>query len=71
MKYFETYLGDGAYAYMNDARQVILYTSAGITETNRVALEPEVLASFEKWAASLPEKIERLRTAHATKPEPA
>ena len=43
MRYFEQHMGDGAYGYMNDARQVVLYTSNGVEETNEVVLEPEVL----------------------------
>lgn len=61
MRYFEQYMGDGAYAYMNEARQVVLYTSNGVEETNEVVLEPEVLEMFLNWAFTLPERIKKLR----------
>ena len=48
-RYFESYLGDGAYVYMAPDRSVVLFTSNGITETNKVYLEPEVLAYFTRW----------------------
>jgi hypothetical protein len=44
----ESYLGDGAYVY-HDGFGVVLYTSDGIRETNRVVLEPNVLAEFKRW----------------------
>lgn len=46
---FETYLGDGAYVYLDPYGGVVLYTSDGINETNRVVLEPEVLSHFRMW----------------------
>jgi hypothetical protein len=61
VRYFEQYMGDGAYGYMNEARQVVLYTSNGVEETNEVVLEPEVLELFLNWAATLPERIKRLQ----------
>lgn len=52
----EDYLGDGAYVYLDPVGCVVLYTSDGIRETNRVVLEPEVLVAFERWLARLREK---------------
>jgi hypothetical protein len=42
------YLGDGVYAELEDER-IILYTSNGRTQTNRIVLEPEVLRVFLEW----------------------
>lgn len=55
-RYEEGYLGDGLYVYVDEARQVWLYTSNGIHETNRLALDPHVLKSFERWLARVREK---------------
>lgn len=51
---FEDYLGDGLYVY-HDGWHVWLYTSNGVSETNRVALEPGVLGRLQDW-------LERVRT---------
>lgn len=48
----ETYLGDGAYAYIDPYGGVVIYTSDGISETNRVVLDPVVLATFVRWLES-------------------
>lgn len=46
----ETYLGDGVYVYVETGGDLIwLYTSDGMRETNRIALEPEVLEAFYLW----------------------
>ena len=42
------YLGDGAYA-VRLAWGVELYTTNGVAVTNRVVLEPPVLAAFLDW----------------------
>lgn len=60
-RHFETYIGDGAYVYMNDAAQIILYTSNGLTETNRIALESQVLTAFEDWIDELGARMEDVR----------
>jgi hypothetical protein len=57
-RFIEVYLGDGAYVYLNAAGQVILYTSNGISETNVVALEPEVLKAFLHWIEQTKTKLE-------------
>ena len=47
-----TYLGDGLYADFN-GHDVELYASNGIIRTNRVFLEPQVLAAFNQWQKRL------------------
>ncbi len=47
----KTYLGDGAFVRF-DGYHVLLTTEDGISETNRVALDPEVLQAFEEWLRS-------------------
>lgn len=63
MRFFEIHLGDGAYAYMNDARQVVMYTSNGEMESNHIYLEPEVLKTFQAWAEQIPAKIRAIQKA--------
>jgi hypothetical protein len=46
------YLGDGVYVGHDDYH-VWLYTDNGIAITNKIALEPEVLAAFERWRQCL------------------
>lgn len=45
MKATETYLGDGVYASF-DGYQVWVYTSNGIRESERIALEPAVMKNL-------------------------
>lgn len=52
----ETYLGDGAYVYLDRMDAVVLYTSDGIRETNRVVLEPKVLFTLVQWLRQHKEK---------------
>jgi hypothetical protein len=48
-----TYLGDAVYADFNEqAEQVELYTSDGLSKTNVVWLEGPVLHNFVAWAKS-------------------
>ena len=58
-RYFEDYIGDGAYVYMDPARNIVLYTSNGITETNQVVLEPQVFQSFLAWIKRVEEALLR------------
>ncbi len=58
---FEQYLGDGAYVYWSVSGNVVLYTSDGVTETNRVELEVEVLNSFETWLEAARLAVESIR----------
>jgi len=39
----KTYLGDGVYAQIDDAGQVVLTTEDGLRATNTIYLEPAVL----------------------------
>lgn len=50
----KVYLGDGAYAEWDGAAWV-LTTSNGIRDTNRIVLEPEVMAALEAFVASMRE----------------
>jgi len=45
-----TYLGDGVYATF-DGYQVWVWTSNGIRESERIALEPEVLDALNRYDA--------------------
>lgn len=45
----KTYLGDGAYAEVDECGDVILTTEDGIRTTNRIVLEPEVLDAFMRY----------------------
>ncbi len=58
---FEHYVGDGAYVYLDAEGCVVLYTSNGIRETNRVVLEPEVLLSFEQWVERVKRDLQEKR----------
>lgn len=51
----ETFLGDGAYASLDDYGRVVLTTGHHDPRQadNVVVLEPEVLAEFERWLAGL------------------
>ncbi len=49
-----SYLGDGVYADF-DGFAVVLTTEDGVSVTNRIVLEPEVLAALQAY-------VERLRT---------
>lgn len=42
----KVYLGDGAYADLNDADQLVLTTEDGISTTNTIYLEPEVWSAL-------------------------
>lgn len=51
---YEFYAGDGVYVcFDRSGTSVVLYTSDGISVTNKVVLEPSVLYSFERWLESL------------------
>jgi len=56
----KTYIGDGVYAEF-DGYGVVLTTENGIEETNRIVLEPEILAYFLKFVKELnPEFLKRV-----------
>lgn len=44
------YLGDGVYVSINPFNEVELTTENGISVTNRIVLEPEVLRNFWRFA---------------------
>ncbi len=60
-RFFEHYLGDGAYVFMEPYGDVVLYTSNGISEENRVVLGASELESLLNWV----EDVKR-NTARAT-----
>jgi hypothetical protein len=66
-RYFEDYLGDGAYVYMEAWGDVVLYTSNGITETNTVALGPAEMAAFKNWVERAQAERKRLLEERAKK----
>lgn len=52
------YLGDGVYAEVTEYGDLVLTTSDGIRDTNRIVLEPEVLAALLRY-------VERIRAERA------
>lgn len=51
----KTYLGDGVYAEF-DGYYIWLYTSNGVEESQRIALEPQVLDNLNSYAKALGEE---------------
>ena len=49
----EVYLGDGAYVYIREGFDVVLYTSDGLHTTNSIFLEPLVLKAFVNYLKHL------------------
>jgi hypothetical protein len=49
-----TYLGDGVYALF-DGLSIVLTTENGVSVTNTVVLDPQVLVNFELWLKRLRE----------------
>lgn len=45
----KTYLGDGVYADLNDAGQIVLTTEDGISIQNEIFLEPEVVQALLRF----------------------
>jgi len=52
MRTHRIYLGDGVYACIEDG-MVKLTTEDGITTTNTIYLEPDILAAFMTWVSRL------------------
>lgn len=50
----KAYIGDGVYAEF-DGYYIWLYTSNGVDESTRIALEPEVLSNLNNFATQLRE----------------
>lgn len=51
-RHIEGYIGDGAYVFMDDFRGIVLYTSNGINETNRVVIDAGDVDRFVSWLDS-------------------
>lgn len=49
------YLGDGVYIELNDFSQLVLTTENGISITNTIFMEPDVLAAFLEYVERLKE----------------
>ena len=45
----KTYLGDAVYVERTVFGDVLLTTSDGARDTNRIVLEPSVLEAFQEW----------------------
>ncbi len=43
------YLGDAVYVEIDQFDCIVLTTSNGITDTNRIVFEPEVLTAFKHY----------------------
>ncbi len=50
------YIGDAVYVE-HDSYHVVLTTSNGMRDTNRICLEPSVLTAFIQWTDELKEYI--------------
>lgn len=48
-RHLETYIGDGAYAYVSDYRSLVFFTSDGERETNRVEIDVGDLEGFRRF----------------------
>lgn len=59
MSGFKQYIGDGVYAGF-DGYHVVLTTENGISATNTIALESEVLTEFDNYREWLKQKIEEI-----------
>jgi len=57
---YKKYLGDAVY-FDFDGYHVVLTTENGISATNTICLEPEVLESFHRAVIALKEQIEKQR----------
>lgn len=58
MRTRKRYLGDGVYAEWSEQEQQIwLTTENGIFTTNEIAIDGQVLGSFEKWVKELKESF--------------
>lgn len=53
----KVYLGDGVYANRSE-RGIVLTTENGITATNTIVLEPEIVEEFERYIARLRERAD-------------
>lgn len=58
----KSYLGDGVYVALDVYGDVLLTTENGLTATNTIVLEPEVLAKLECWLSDAREQVQRARS---------
>lgn len=49
----KVYIGDAVYAERDQFDSIVLTTEDGIRATNRIVMEPEVLADFLRYLSSL------------------
>ena len=57
----KSYLGDGVYADLDPYGRVILTTENGISTTNEIILEPEVIGVLQQYLTKMHDEIlERL-----------
>ena len=64
MSQIKTYLGDGAYAAF-DGYSVILTTSDGVSDTNTIYMEPEVVQVLMTFFTEVEKLKETMRAANA------
>lgn len=60
----KTYLGDAVYVEVDD-QGLVLTTENGISVTNRIVLEPDVVVQLERYIARLRDEA-RYRSAEET-----
>ena len=53
----KVYLGDGVYVRFDKTGDVVLTTENGISITNTIVLEPEVVQSFQLYLSRLKQKM--------------
>lgn len=56
MTAYKDYLGDGVYADV-DGDTIVLTTENGISVSNRIYLDADVLAAFERYVARMKEQF--------------
>ncbi len=54
---YKAYLGDGVYADF-DGYALLLTTENGVTVTNTIYLEPDVIGGFQRYVTWLQERLE-------------
>ncbi len=66
-RHMAEYIGDGAYVYLDDCANVVLYTSDGITETNRVVIDVGHVAMLERWLSEMHKYVLEIRKKQASR----
>ena len=64
-RHMERYIGDGAYVYLDDCANVVLYTSDGVTETDRVVIDVGHVAMLNRWLSEMHEYVAEIRKQQA------